>query len=876
MYPMQLADALRGVLPTVRLRPAGIGNGPLRMVRPMNDPVPQELHALLDNVGSEMIGWGTAVGLSRALRQAERLVPGITIPWTAYATFAALSEASRGNITRALQTLPLTSVLPAQAMQLLAECLHQVLPRDLFIHDPTPLVIGVAACALVHALQRSGQVRPMRTSAGAAVVGLVRALRTATNLLAGVDTLRTAVREAVPDPAAHRAGRCTVPAFDSPNATHWSAASWPRCRSAGAAPGAAICDAWPLPGAIARKARVRAKPPGAGAPKVGGRSAGSGHAARGQPGQGRRAPARQGGADGVDGPDQGAMPGMNKPSAFGQIAQQGKESTAVGKQGSPRGKEGLHPAMRSNDRKVPSPQHPVSPDTGSHQASCGSLCNEPNPPRDPPPAQPGVRPAPVCLRFHATGEARLQVRKMRFATAQPSFCVPRRARDHFMDVFASAKPLPVANWMKTHVIREATLVGDDPQRISKYFGLGQIERSEPREPTPLDDDELYSVLSVSPLSQDQLLRHRVPASRILAPNSFRLLDHEGVDGVRRTFIAFFVSPLVVAGVCRGVRVGFLEVTPAAAGGFEVQDQQAGYGLTSTSLSALVTGVQQMSGCTFQPSRPDSTAAVVSQAPGAGHLFVREQAIWCGDQDYTPQAPNERLPFLIARSVRVSGQNRDTILYQRSFLLGPDSLVYLDAQGALGRLRLVASTTAPDRWLLVPRQVQGTRFMQAHHLLEGGQYRFTELIELLEQQGMTWIPSGMDGPCQAVPVVDDAASVQRCGLRSLVAPEEPGLATPEARRSWFSWQDGEVRYADHDGTEGSLRFLRHGVHGRNYRMAADNAALAVDFARRNQLLTHANYAEDEILWLLKGQGLVQVSADLPADQPAVATDRGEAS
>lgn len=884
--PINVGAWVCRMLQPVRL-PSAISNGvlPERARQPAAPPPwRSELHSIGDNLGYELVRWGTARAFSQLVQQADRLLPGISIPWTAYATYCGLSEARRGNVLRALQSIPLTRIAPIVILQAVADRLRWLPEVADGGADPAPLVLGLAACALVHALQHQRPVRSPSTTAGKHLVRLVQMLHVATNAYAGLQSLRGAAGAGSLNvarvPAAGAASRCTARDGLPANGTEgllmlpWHCASGVAGQSVDDAQGA---GAWPLPGAGARRAKPKARPkPPPPSSRGGGRTptgadAGRGHAPPGRRPTGARS-ASVDGAAGVpgpaaQGPQKERASTLRKQAALGQMAQQSKESTAVSKQSSAHAKDGLHPAMGQDDRRVAAPQHPLVAGDRAKPVECAGHCTpaaNATGSSDGVERAAGAHAALACLRFHDMREARLQVRKMRFGPVQASFCVPQRAHDHFMDGFAGALRDRSAAWVKTEVVHEHIPAAQRGRGARKYDGLGQMQRAEPRDPTPLVDEDVFSVLSVSPISDHLLHRRRIRSSHILAPNTFRLISYEDPAQRRRTFVAYFVRPSSEA--CRGLRVGYMEVTSTPQGGYALQDAEAGFSLDARSMATLVNGTQAMSGCRFEPGDDGGQAdGDRVNAQQTRHLFLRERSTWCGEEAFTPQAVNDRLPFLIAREVRMPGRAGNVILHRNSFALGADALVFLDERGSLGRLRMVASPTAPDQWLLVTQQAHAVRFMQRHKLQDDVSYRLADLVELLEQQGITWIPPDPDrtspGDDPHVPAADPA---DPCGLTRL-QPSGQVTAPAVTRRSWFSWRQGVLQYVDHEGREGRLGFERHGTHGRNYRMAAGNTAAALAFAQRNQLLPHARYAEDEILWLLKGQGLVRRDDDPPDAQ-----------
>lgn len=851
----------------------GVGNLPLPVL-----PVAlqNEVRAVLHGAGSELIHWGTVLGFSRAVQQADRLIPGVSLPYQTYQLFSALSAAGKGQIVSALQQLPLSALAPAQLLQVLAASLHQITGGRLPAHgDIAPIVLGLAACALLCASQRPAM-SPPQTAPGRALVASIGWLR----VLAG---LHAALPPATVSGRTRAAGRpvAFVPAHR--NATgllRVGSTGWPALPSlAGgqAAPTWTEASAWPLQGVEAGVAKVKVKvpvkPPRPASQTGSGRTGAAAPPGRSRTNHHRRWHARPDGRLGSDG--RGAVdpqaPPWRPQGLAGQQPPHAKESTAVAKQAIAHGTKSGHPAMSRNARLTPAPPpaglRAILPTNASMPLAPPDTAAPPAWQDTTPATEPSAEPL-SCLRFHDTGEARLQVGKMRFLPLQPAFCVPPGMRADFLDAFAAA-PSPrdaAATWIKTHAVPEDLTAAQRRAGASKYFGLGQIERAEPRDATALGDDALYALMTVSVLNDDQLRRRLVPSAQVLARNSFRLLQHRAPSGLQKTFLVFFIN--AAASPCRGARAGFLEVTAMADGEYAVHDEAAGLGLTGSSLDALVEGAQKMSGCRFEatplPADGSSMSEEADLALPARHLFVREQSTWCGDARYMPQVLNDDLPFFIARRVHVPGQAEPTILYRNSFSLGTDILVHMDEHGQVGALPLQLSTSVPGRVMLrSPESAVTRRLLRLHDLHDGDQYPLLELIERFERGGMSWIPGDMAAICRQQDDVEMSGPAIACALMPAATdrPPSPPALPP---RSCFVWEDEEVRYVDHDGTPGTLYFLRSGTSARNLVLAPENDEATLDFARRNDLRPHTRYAEDEVLWLLKGEGFERIRAETSAD------------
>lgn len=820
-----------------------------------------EMTRVAEALGSEMIDWGSAIGAMAAARAAERLVPGLSLPLVAYRMFCSLCHARRGELLRALHALPMTAVVPAVLWRALAGWLQAFVPdapRSGIGHEP--IVLGIAACALIHELQREGARQPPATPLGRSLIGLLRCLRTLVSLGSGLHTVM-ALRSPPSRPALQgsadvyvaprQGGNCSLPTMQALATAFPVAARGRALPSPHAMDGAA--SAWPLVGADARKrgtgiSSAKTKAGLSGTKTAVGRPTGQNVA-------GRRTTRftlarRDAAATENDVNNERAAGGWSSSArrtaelSGMPAAATGKESTAVARSHDADNDEA--PALeRRDDGRRTSLDSSMPPDEvhlatqarpPSQPTTLTADAEETTPLPTTPDAQLAVEPElPPCLRFNTTRSALQQVGKARFVPVELRFCVPEDLTGHFEQTFIGAGTAASdgIHWMKAMPVRDDLTPALRIRGIRRYGGLGQLQRDEPRDPLAMGHDESYSVLSLSVLPDRPLRHHRVAAPQLLEKNSFRLMRLAGLDGNNRTFIAYFLNR--AAGVCRGVKAGFMEIQVATDQSFSLTDSQNGYVFSSPTLPDFVAGLERLSGCRFlPPALADASALTIDSLMAAQPLFVHEHDTWCGKQDYDVQASNEDLALFAVRRLTLPGRDSHVDLYRQSFMLLDNRMIYSDADGTLRSVELIPQMDGQDAYVLGPVEGTVARFVERMGLQPGQRYPTLTLVEQLEDRGLTWMPA----PPRLPPV---AASPQR---EAAVSP------------STYVLRGSVLQYVDHDGTAGTLRFTAFGRRNGTLGLALDNDVAGALFARRNGIKAGTAYAEADIEWVLAGQNFTR--------------------
>lgn len=746
-----------------------------------------EARAVLDGMGREVIDWGTSLGFARAVSHADRLVPGVALPYVAWQLFSSLSEASRGNITRAMQRLPFTALAPAMLLDHLGRCLGSLLPADMRhpLHYQD-VVIGVALCALLHALTRQRVPATPQTTGGRVLLQLLSHLRSGLNLLDGIQGIvnrdvsrRQRVARALPAPRGCHASPAhgNAPSIPPPrNATLPTTAmqvlsqAFPvtagrlhaAAASEAAEPMAPLSSAWPLSSAEAQKARppkpprLRPKPPaGSFRPSKQRRK----FQVRRDPARGDRPAVRRDSMDaaGPQRPSTLDVPTI-RVGAPARIAAEHKESMM-----SPSGNPGKDrkpklPPRTNNGRNAGGRPRDADASGGGldGDAASGNGTGAAELPLERIPQQEGdatdwpehgpgagstvapgsdgdVQGIPSCLRFHHTSEAWRQVLKSRFEPAHLRFCVHEKAVPLFRQVLRlNSLDEDQRRWIVTTAVREH-LPPAPGQQIRKYSGLGQILRHQARGPTALGSDEVYAVSTISVLPERKLRAHHVEGMRILPQNSFKLIRHAPPGSAPRMLIAYFINR--PTGAETGVKAGLLEVAMGDHN-FTLVDPDLGTQFSSDTLDDLVAGIEKISGCRY---RPDADAIPWVNRPLRGHLpvidglhlFVREEALSGSIAPYERLPYNTDLNFFAPVPFQFLDGLVSGMLFRNSFTIIGGSVVFVDDLGQLGTLQF-SSGGPEDRCYTLERHGGFERqFIREHGLQEGETYGMEEVAEILE-------------------------------------------------------------------------------------------------------------------------------------------------
>lgn len=856
-------DTLRSLLPAA---------GPLQLRQVCNRAPPQERLRLPSSaVCRELVSWGGDILVRRAAQAGARTWPELTHLHAASRVVLALCAVRRGEFAAASAQVPWAALAPPQALAWARATLHALLPEWVMLGlDNDPTLALLAAVALLHELHATPDSRPLPaapSSAAAAVRGMratYESLRgvlqadgasgnlrllDATNRRSGVGNGTQVAGPVGAGTAFQRRGAGPVresalfavsmgAPVPAPGAGAWlfaGASASPRGGDGGSHPHphprpaqhAGHVGGRPMTGGGERRSPLQRRPMTSGSLRGSGRRQGeSSHRER----MHSYAPTAMAGY--ADGPKELLMSPVY-PSA--------DEHTGGGSAGIR-----LDPAVKPRAGAVPHGVAAVGAGRGRARSGHGV---GPRPRADDPSfarealAMPGR--IVDCLQVDDERVALLLVRQQRYRPPLMRFCIPSRDTPWFKGLFGDsmAPAHGVGRWMVSELVHEHVPHTLRPLSVRHHGGAGDILLDAPLPWQWLGDERIFSLLTVSLL--DDPLRREASGwnPRFMPRNSFKVMQHSGVDGDDRLYLAYFLHREQPANT--GVNAGFLEVEVNAGGQLSITDKVHGSAIVGDTLDVLVASIEKLTG--LRCTDPADHVLAGDVAPRARNLFVDFNETRSLHADH-PLPLNRSLDPFSPVVVQAAGYARPFALYLGSFLALDDTILFADANGLGGALYYTADASAREARALRCDTLDVCTFAALHGLQSGRRYTVDEVAHVLQENGL--LPMPQMGPTP--PDDDERLRVQRdqpAGPAAVMASSAP-LPT-----STFVLDAGRVQYTDHDGRAGSLQ-LRHvqrlGASG--YRWEGEGNERR--FAARIRLHAGRDYTGADIRRLFEKQGFVE--------------------
>jgi hypothetical protein len=765
---------------------------PMRLHQVGNRTPQQETCRLPSSaVCRELVSWGGDILVRRAAQAGARTWPELTHVHAASRVVLALGAVRRGEYAAASAQLPWVALAPPQVLAWARATLHALLP-EWVVHglDNDPTLALLAAVALLHELHATpdGSQLPAPPSSAAAMVRRLRAayesLRGVLHADAAMDRLRLAgstdrrsgignstqaVGHAALGTALQLQRRGVGPVGDA--ASH--------AASIGAPPTGA--GAWLFAGASAspRAGDGASHPhPRQHAAHAGARPASGG-------GERRSAPLRRpmtGGSLRGSGRRHGDSSQREPMHGYAQAAMAGyadgpKEllmspvypSTDEQTGGDPPGIR-LDPAVQP--RAAAAPRGVAAVGSTQQRAGSGPVGVLPQPRADHPSFAREALAVPVgtvdCLQVDDERVALLLVRQQRYRPPLMRFCIPSSDTRWFKGLFGGSMSTSrgMERWMVSELVHEHVPHTLRPLSIRRHGGADEMLLDTPSPWRWLGDERIFSLLTVS-LLDDQL---RPEASgwnpQFMPRNSFTVMQHTGVDGDDRLYLAYFLHRDQPEN--SGVNAGFLEVEVSAAGQLSITDTAHGSAIVGDTLDLLVASIEKLTGLRCTDSADHVLAGDV--APRARNLFV--------DIDETrslhahhPLPLNRSLDPFSPVLVQAVGYPRPFTLYLGSFLALDDTILFADTNGRSGALRYMADASAGGARALRCDTPDACTFAALHGLHSGRRYTVDEVAQTLQENGLLSMPQ----EARAAPAGGEGINVDG----SLTIP------VPPARLVWRS-------------------------------------------------------------------------------------------
>lgn len=824
LHPQQImAHLLTRVCPG---RVVAVANRQLSVIdRPSQSPTPGEVRRVARAVSVQMMRWGADLCFHQAAALLAQCIPGVQLPLGLFNAVRCLSAAMRWDLLQTVEAGLCAAVAQPDATPHLRALLGRPVMAGLqAIAARSDVVVGLALCALLLERLQSDHPTWPQTRTGRAVAGSVAALRILSNVSGAHEHHGEAAhRHAVMDTAWSSERRVVAGAFPHAAALLYRPDIGPPDDGG---------NNW---GVDAKGARRRGNRP-VNAPG-GGHKGHSGKAAAGVQKR-RRIITGMGGhahaahahrrdtfspPDGTGPVFAGAVKHKNRNVAREQAEAQ-EAAAHRGSKGGTAGKIGAHPR-------------------GTNAVAAASH-------RTPPEAD-VAGPEKACLRFDRLGRARHQIRQLplsgvhnRVEGREVLFCVHRNAVEQFKHLF----PTPAGKEGDIVAFMAIAESGQEDEMFRMYGGLDQLLNDAPRRPVRLGDYGLFSVATISVISDASRRAHHIRDDHMLASGQFAVLRTARRDGGGQDFLAFFARRS--APERAAMNFGFSRIDVRESGLVVAED---GLLLESDSLGLenLIPRIEDMSGLrqagtgTRQPDPHRPVEPIVSN-----HLFIRLEA--------TPSLPVDREVGLLRRKevgavTFAHGTDPSvsrTAVYFTSFQIADDAIFYVDRNGRTGALYLESAPAGGRRLTALPGAE--TEFMREHGL-QG--LSAEEGAQVLKNYGFNRMPAPDDleterpFPLNGFRIRNDRSAVELAGRTRL---------NWDGRTKTFAIHTdaAQVDYVDGEGRAGVLALVAVRYHPDGCVVLQHNQLSDLLFARRAGLVEHREYTWRQVRNALFAVGLVE--------------------
>lgn len=474
---------------------------------------------------------------------------------------------------------------------------------------------------------------------------------------------------------------------------------------------------------------------------------------------------------------------------------------------------------------------------------------------------------PSCLRFHNVETLQLQMKKMKFHSPAIRICVPANTVPLFEYLFTY--PLTDlggknTNIMASMVVNEIFPLEFKRASFNKFRGLNQMINKTSMNIEALGSDRICSLISLEVLPTRKLIDENIPGNEILAQNSFKIIRVKELDNTDRLFIAFFRYQSIGD---NAINAGFHEIKKQW-GQFIINDSESGLNFFSADIEEFIIGLERLTGLAFRPDANTlprlETSLPYSQQErsvftDARHIFIREEAAKRSRPPYGQIKIDNSLSFLSPVKIEAGPCDSAPVLYRNCYLLDGDCLRYVDDSGRPGRLEFLPVGTLADRQLVSPPFPEQSFLFQLG-ATAGKNYLLPEVIELLNAKNIT--PFNLNGKSPRI-LYSPGFYIESSESKHVDNDTETVSITGREHVSvWcgscFSFRDGELQFSDHRARDGTLKFV---AAKDKLQIASQNSSEALRFARDFGLKSNSTYSLNEIQDRLYARGMVQVPHEI---------------
>lgn len=474
--------------------------------------------------------------------------------------------------------------------------------------------------------------------------------------------------------------------------------------------------------------------------------------------------------------------------------------------------------------------------------------------------------APTCLRFYNVDVIQLQIEKARYKPLDVRVCVPINTVPLFEYLFTRLLSEPGQKGKEMMIcmpVNEVTPQEVKKMHFSKTRGIGQLINGTSTEQEALGNDRIYSILTLSIVPHQKLTLEKVSGNEILPQNSFKIVRHREPDGEERLFIAYFCHQLKNDS---GINAGFHEIKNQW-GQFIIEDKQTGYAFSSADLGDFAAGLERLSGLRFRPDaniQPllsiNSTASAATERDFSRgrNLFIRREAALRTTPPFGEINIDGSLSFFSPIAFNDPVSKKSHLLYRNCFRVEGNHLRYADERGVTGTLQFSLTRGGTFQRLIWPPSNE-RNFLLTLGAIAGRTYTLQGVLSLLENNNMTLLnPHPPQHRIQYSPgFYVEAGEIES----DVTESNDVMLAGDEHVSAWcgscFSFNNNQLQFSDHLANQGTLRFS---ATADKLQIAVRNTPGATVFAHEYGLNANQTYTLNEIQDRLYAQGMVQIPHD----------------
>lgn len=342
---------------------------------------------------------------------------------------------------------------------------------------------------------------------------------------------------------------------------------------------------------------------------------------------------------------------------------------------------------------------------------------------------------PSCLLFHDKEKAELQLKKMRLMQVSFPFCVSKNAVDLFEGFFR--RPLSVGeDVIFSYPVKESFSDYANLVEINKFRGMGQLLDQASGRNSMIKGDSIYSIMSLSLLSLEQIEERKIRSENILQPDCFKIIQYQQLDGNHQFYFAYCRQS---GDIYTEINAGIIPLEHHENGQFSLMDEKTGYRFVGRNLHSLIHSLEEMTSMKFSPGVDSG----LPQSSDSYSVTPNESAmLYISTESVTDQG-SESNNLLIDRNINIFSpefyhpqeSEEILVLYRNSYVIRNNTVIFVPPEGEGGRVDFLPddSTVNDGQYILAREQTLPSLFSQAFSFTE--RYSIDEIAEKINKIGL---------------------------------------------------------------------------------------------------------------------------------------------